>query len=587
MNHSQSTLGTLRNRICEHLDIIYGEERVDIALEDLTLQIIEVMRLSHDQPQVKPDKNKWDQRDVLMITYGDSIRSKEKMPLESLESFLDHHIGSDITGVHILPFFPYSSDDGFSVIDYSSVNEALGDWEDINRISDKYRLMVDLVINHCSSKSLWFENFKKGKRPGADYFICVDPETDLSEVVRPRTSPLLSEVHTIDGIKHVWCTFSEDQVDLNFRNPEVLLQIIGLIRLYLDMGATIFRLDAVAFIWKSIGTNCLNLQQAHEIVRLIRTLVDHAQEDIIIITETNIPNKENLSYFGNSNEAHCIYNFSLPPLLLHALVTGRCSFLKQWQMAMPPARDGTTYLNFIASHDGIGLRPAEGLLSEKEIGEVIQCMQDFGGYISWRAESGSARPYEINISFFDACKGTLKGEDECRESRFLLAHTIMMSLAGIPAIYVLSLLATENDLDRALATGNNRAINRHQWDAHYLQQKLQRESSPQSRILSAILDLFRKRAAQPAFHPNATQFTLHLGEYIFGFWRQSDCKQQSIFCIFNLTDLVQELHLSSVNLIGTDCWWDILSGEKISELNSVYLLDPYQSLWITNHQAQD
>ncbi|MEM7562454.1 MAG: sugar phosphorylase [Pseudomonadota bacterium] len=573
--------GILR-RIHEHLSLIYADVDVVISTDEIAEEMYDVMGLGATQSTAEPYVNKWHQGDAVLITYGDSILSPSSNPLHCLRRFLQQHVQNHFSSVHILPFFPYSSDDGFAVIDFSSVNESLGDWEDIVDIANDYQLMADLVINHCSSQGIWFENFKQGRSPGRDYFICVDPESDLSAVVRPRTSSLLRETETLEGVKHVWCTFGHDQVDLNFRNPEVLVQIVRLIRLYLDKGVRIFRLDAVAFLWKQIGTDCLNLEPTHEIIRLLRTLMDFACNDAIIITETNIPNRDNLSYFGNANEAHCIYNFSLPPLLLHALVTGQSRFLKQWMMSMPPARNGTAYLNFIASHDGIGLRPAEGLLMEDDIDALIGCLRAFGGRVSWRAESGKDRPYEINIALFDACRGTIHGEDQWRDARYILAHTIMLSLEGIPAIYIHSLLATPNDTDRADSTGNNRAINRHKWNEEKLNDLLSQQSTPQFKTLLAIKNLLERRSQQPAFHPNATQFTLHLGEKIFGFWRQSSDRLQSIFCIFNMTRETQEFHLGSINLIETDNWYDILSGEPLKNISEVLSLAPYQGFWISN-----
>ena len=334
--------------------------------------------------------------------------------------------------------------------------------------------MADLVINHCSSRSLWFDNYKQGKNPGADYFIECDPETDLSDVVRPRTSPLLRKTETLDGEKHVWCTFSHDPVDLNFRNPDVLLEFVKIIKLYLDNGVSVFRLDAVAFLWKQIGTPSINLMETHEVIRLLRLLIEHYDERALIITETNIPNRENLSYFGNANEAHLIYNFTLPPLVLYTMLTGRSSLLKHWMMSMPPAQNGTTYFNFIASHDGIGLRPVEGILPDEEVDKLASLMQSFGGDVSWRAmPDGGHRPYELNISLIDALKGTFDGEDAYQLQRFVCAHAIMLALEGMPAFYIHSLFATQNDHEKYERTSNKRAINRHNWDYDELNEALE------------------------------------------------------------------------------------------------------------------
>ena len=355
------------------------------------------------------------------------------------------------------------------------------------------------------------------------------------------------------------------------------------LRLYLDQGITVFRLDAVAFIWKEIGSDCLNLPQTHEIVRLLRALLEHAEPNAIIITETNIPKRENLTYFGNANEAHGIYNFSLPPLLLYTLLAGDCSHLKSWLMTMPPAQLGTFYFNFVASHDGIGLRPAEGLLDDAEIQALLNTMLRFGGEISWRALSGiEKRPYEINISLIDALKGTLDGEDRFQFQRFICAHAIMLALEGIPAFYIHSLLATENDHDRYERTGHKRHLNRYQWPYQELDKILADPESRHSRILGELKRLIRIRSQQPAFHPNATQFTLHLGRRVFAFWRQSMQREQSIFCLNNISDKPQVVDLAEVNLIDTENWGDLINGNRLESHLEIIELQPYQSVWLTN-----
>ncbi len=572
----------LNPQIEHHLETIY--KGTDVSdLTTLASDLIRLMRLDDVEPIKNRYINHWDQKDSVLICYGDSVLESDQKPLSTLKSFLDTYSKGVIDGVHILPFYPFTSDDGFSVLDYSSVNPSLGEWEDIVAIANDYSLMADLVINHCSARSMWFENFIKDRDPGRNFFFTASPEDDLSAVVRPRTNALLREVETTKGTQHVWCTFSHDQVDLNFKNPQVLKEFVHIIRQYLDHGVRIFRLDAVAFLWKEVGTNCLNLEQTHEVVRLLRSLIEQARPDAVIITETNIPNRQNLAYFGNANEAHCIYNFSLPPLLVNSLVTGNCDYLKQWMMSMPPARNGTAYFNFIASHDGIGLRPAEGLLEEQEIDNLVSTMQQFGGLVSWRTgENGDRKPYEINISLFDALQGTKDGADQYGLQRFICAHAIMLSLEGIPGIYIHSLLGTRNDYQRAENSGHNRAINRHQWNYDSLKSELEDSTSHHYQVYNNLKSLLKIRCNQPAFHPNATQFTLHLGSQLFGFWRQSMDREQSIFCVSNVSNQTQPLDLSDLNLIDTENWYDLISGEQYSEDNHVVNLAPYQTVWITN-----
>jgi sucrose phosphorylase len=562
------------------LETVYGHEVAEGLIERLYDRLRDRLAARGDE-----DLNKWGHDNVLLITYGNSIVSETgEPPLATLSQFLNRYLKGTITGVHILPFFPYSSDDGFAVMDYRAVDPKLGDWQDIQGIAQQFNLMADLVINHVSSHSEWFQQFKQNIEPGCHYFITVDPDTDLSDVVRPRSTPLLAEVETAAGTKHVWATFSPDQVDLNFANPDVLVEFIEILLFYLQMGARYIRLDAVGYLWKRLGTPCIHLKETHTLIRLMREILQMVNPQVSLITETNVPNGENLSYFGNRNEAHIIYNFSLPPLLLNALLQGRSDHLKTWMMSMPPAPIGCAYLNFTASHDGIGLRPAEGLLSEDEYAALLDTMPRFGGRISMRRKpDGTESPYEINISLFDALKGTVKGEDEWQIERFICSQTIMMSLEGIPLFYIHSLLATQNDTAAVERTGLNRSINRHRWDYEALELALGDPESPHAIVFWELSRLIRIRRRQGAFHPNATQYTLHpLNKALFSFWRQSITRDQSIFSIHNLSDRPQELLLCDLNLIGTQVWCDLIGGQCIENIYDKFVLQPYQSAWITN-----
>ncbi len=576
---NESVQQDLKFKVQGHIDILYPTSDSS-TLSDRLITLMDLDSCHYSPPG---HANNWNEQDAWLITYGDSITGDTHAPLAYLKTFLNEQLKGVINGVHILPFYPYSSDDGFSVIDYSQVNDGLGGWEHIESIASEFHLMADLVINHCSSRSRWFDNYKQRKSPGLNYFVEASPLDDLSKVVRPRTSPLLREVQTLDGKRYVWCTFSHDQVDLNFENPDVLCEFITIIRLYLNRGVRIFRLDAVAFLWKEEGTTCIHHFKTHEMIRLIRTLVEHAEPRAIIITETNVPNHENLSYFGNANEAHAIYNFSLPPLVLHALVAGTSTHLKAWQMSMPPAQMGTFYFNFIASHDGIGLRPAEGLLCEEQIHQLVNTMQRYGGRISWRVGEGAQnKPYEINITLFDALQGTHAGPDQWHMARYLCAHAIMLALEGIPAIYIHSLLGTNNDEQGVQHTQRNRSINRYKWDFYALKAELNDPDSHHHQVFSQLKVLLAIRRVQPAFHPNAVQFTLHLGEEVFGFWRQNARRDQSIFCLHNVTDQQVVLPLSSLNLISLDAWVDLVSGQAYTDIRQEVVLAPYQFVWLTN-----
>ena len=563
----------------QRLSNIYGKERAP----EIAKEVFKIVPTSQNLTS-STYKDKWNEQDIMLITYADSVTVKNEKPLKTLYNFCVSTLKSEINNVHILPFNPYSSDDGFSVIDYTEINPNHGSWEDIELFTKHFNLMADLVLNHCSRESKWFQNYLTNESPGKDYFIDGSKFEDLSKVVRPRSTPLLTSVLTADGEKHVWCTFGEDQVDLDYSNPAVLLEIIKIIQLYINKGIKIFRLDAVAFLWKEDKTNCIHLEKTHEIIRLLRVIIESLAPKAIIITETNVPNKENLSYFGNGNEAHLIYNFSLPPLLLNTMLSGNCLHLKKWMMSMPPARRGIAYLNFIASHDGIGLRPAEGLLSAEELEKLTSTLRNFGGEISMRrTPEGELTPYEANISLYSSMAGTIdRGKDKWQKDRFICAHTIMLALEGLPAIYIHSLLGTENDSQGMADTGQARSINRYKWDLHDLNHKLTDETLHHKHLLEELKQRIYIRKQQPAFHPNATQYTLHLGEQIFGFWRESLDRTQSIFAIHNISDQPQNFSLMELSLIDTENWGDLLSGKPIDCHQSHITIPPYGALWIAN-----
>ena len=575
----------LEKRVSQHLNRIYADVLDKNNVNELSNSLLEhVIETQNDMPlHVTEDGESWSQNTIVLITYADTLEEKNSLPINSINKFLNTYCTDTFEIVHILPFFPSSSDKGFSVKDYYSIYHQFGQWNDILRISKDFGVMADVVINHGSSESLWFKNFIKGKGKGSDYFLNFDEPFDTSKVVRPRTSDLLNPVETSDGIKYTWCTFSKDQVDYNFSNPVVLFEFVQIIIFYLSKGITVFRFDAVAFIWKKIGTSCINLEKTHEIVRLFRTLLTYLSPKAVLVTETNTPARENVSYFGNANEAHWIYNFSLPPILIYSILAGDSSYLEKLTMSMPPSQLGTSYLNFIASHDGIGLRPAETFLTKDEVTKFINLMEQNGGKVSYRSNNtDTPEPYEINITLFDAMKESFNKEVNLYVERFICIHAIMLSLEGVPAFYIHSLFGTRNDYALYKQTNQNRSLNRGKIKISEID--LSNESEPQSYIFLQLKKLMLIRKKQPAFHPNAVQFTLHLGSNLYGIWRQSLDKKQSIFCISNLTDEVVNLSLLDLNLIGFDHWRDIITEIEIDDITSEIELRPYQTMWLTNLQ---
>jgi sucrose phosphorylase len=237
------------NTVKRILTRIYGDREGELALE-------RIKPLIERFPVQKSDKEGYfSQEDVVLITYGDSLLGKGQVPLVTFHDFANTYLKDAISTVHFLPFFPWSSDDGFSVKDFSTINPELGSWEEVVAIGGDFQLMFDYVVNHFSSKGQWFENYLAGKEGYVDFAMEVNPSTDLSQVTRPRALPLLSEYKKHDGSTvHLWTTFSADQIDFNFRSLDVLEKMIEVLLLYAQKGATILRLDAIAYLWKELET---------------------------------------------------------------------------------------------------------------------------------------------------------------------------------------------------------------------------------------------------------------------------------------------------------------------------------------------
>ena len=568
-------------KVKQYLFQIYSNDLSKKQINNLFLNIKSIFT----QPMKRSKNELWSEKDFLLITYADSIKKNNQKNFTTLNSFLKKYC-KEFSYIHILPFFPFSSDDGFAVEDYKKIKIEHGSWKDLKKITKTFDIMVDLVINHCSSKNKLFKNFLEDKNPGKDFFINSEKKFPKSnKIVRPRSSDLSKKV-LVDGKNtYVWCTFGHDQVDFDFRNPNVLLYFFEIIKFYLDQDIKALRLDAVAFLWKELGTRCINLPQTHNIIRLIRLIIDRFYNKTLVITETNIPSHENLTYFGNNNEAHCIYNFSLAPLLIHAVVSGNSFYLKKWSRGMPPAQENNSYLNFLSTHDGIGMRPVEGILPENEIQKYFNFFKKQGGLFSYRTNAGKKSVYEVNITLLEAFKECYNGKDKFFLERFILAHTILFSMEGIPAIYIQNYLGSKNDNAKVKKTNSFRSINRRNWNFDSLVKIFKNKSNINSKILHSLNRLMVLRKKQIAFHPNATQFTLQLGDIFFGIWRQSIDRSQSIFCISNLTNVKQKISLLDINLISTNNWFDILSNKKIKNIGDELLFKPYQTFWITNKKV--
>lgn len=478
------------------------------------------------------------ERDVLLITYADQVREAGLTPLAAFDRFARDHLRGVVSGIHLLPFYPWTSDDGFSVKDFFTVAPEYGTWDDIARLGAEFDLMFDAVFNHLSAEGGWFRGFLAGNAAYRDFFVTVEGEPDLSQVIRPRALPLLTEFPGAGGRRRVWTTFSADQVDLNFRNPAVLVAVVEALLFYVRQGARFIRLDAIAFLWKEPGTTCLHLPQTHRIIQLMRAVLDEAAPQTFLITETNVPHRDNVSYFGDgTDEAQLVYNFALPPLVLHSLQTGDATKLTGWAQSLRLPSDRVTFFNFLASHDGIGLNPARGILSEEEIAALVRRTEERGGFISCKnMPDGSQTPYEMNINYLDALAAPSAEPPELAARKFLTAQAIMLCLQGVPGIYFHSLFGSRGDRPEAEASGIKRRINREKLARARLEAEMAEPASLRHRVFAGLRALLLLRRGHPAFAPAARQTVLDLGPRVFAVRRESIDGRDRMLCLHNVSD---------------------------------------------------
>ncbi|WP_079476287.1 alpha-amylase family glycosyl hydrolase [Marinococcus halophilus] len=561
------------------LQSIYDSKNASYLMTEL-LNLVD--RYKDQVPDFYKKESFVSEKDTVLITYGDSVQEAGEAPLQTLHDFLNDHIKPVVNGVHILPFYPYSSDDGFSVIDYFQVDPELGEWKDIEAMSANYDLMFDAVINHISAGSDWFQGYLKGDLAYRDYFIEADPEADYSKVTRPRALPLLTKFETAHGPKHIWTTFSEDQIDLNYKNPDVTVKILELLLFYISKGAKMIRLDAIGFLWKEMGTTSIHLDQTHKMIQAFKIIIESIAPEVILITETNVPHKDNISYFGSGyNEAAMVYQFPLPPLTLHAFLTGNAKQLSEWADSLEETTEETTFFNFLASHDGIGVRPVEGILESEEVEKMIETVYEHGGKVSYK-DNGNGRksPYELNINYLDALSHP-EDEQELKAARFLAAQTILLSMAGVPGIYIHSLFGSRNYHQGVEETGRFRTINREKMDRQTLEKELHDSESLRYQVFSQFKRLIDLRTNETAFHPNSPQEVLFLNDQVFALRRTNkDHPNEQILALVNVSDKEQEIVTDAP--AAQAAVKNLITGQHLEVNNNKIKmrLKPYEAAWI-------
>jgi sucrose phosphorylase len=585
MSGRDETNPTPHERLKVLLCSLYGER----TGADTLRQISELLARQTPTEGAGRRNGSLSERDALLITYADHLREPDVAPLRTLAAFCTRRLADAVSGIHILPFYPWTSDDGFSVKDYFAVAPEYGTWEDIALLRAPFDLMFDAVFNHMSAKGDWFQRYLRDEPEFRDFFATVEGDPDLSQVVRPRALPLLTEFQTARGSEKVWTTFSADQVDVNVKNPRVLLALLDALLFYVAHGARFIRLDAIAYLWKEIGTSCIHLPQTHAVIQLMRAVLDEVAPHVQLITETNVPHADNISYFGDgTNEAQFVYNFALPPLVLHALLRGDATHLTRWATTLKAPSDQTTFFNFLASHDGIGVNPARGILPPTEIAFLVERCQAHGGFINYKHNAdGSKSPYEMNIVYFDAVNDPAAGESlETQVNRFMVAQAIMLSLAGVPGIYFHSLFGSRNDREGALQSGINRRINRRKLTLAELESDLSKNRSLRTCVFGRYRVLLKARRSHAAFNPHAAQRVFEGDRRVFAVLRTAVSESDWVLCLHNVTNARVTVDIATGDVTPASTWTEMLIERpySIGPNGAIRVtLRPYEVNWLAAH----
>jgi sucrose phosphorylase len=584
-----------RERMFNRLRFLYGEDQAESTMPELE-RLLTVHYAHKPQEMINAEKDcdpeeRFTEKDISLITYGDLLLADEDSPLATLHKVVNTYNRGAVNTLHILPFFPYSSDRGFSIKDFSTVDPRLGTWDDIRGITSQYQLMFDGVLNHASSQSKMFREFLNGHPYYRDFFIAYHSPDDLtpdqrSKIFRPRTSDILTRFQTINGPRYLWTTFSEDQIDLNFRNPAVLMRIVEGLLFYVRQGANIIRLDAVTYIWAEPGTECVHLPQTHEVVKLLRDVMDTVAPGVALVTETNVPHEDNIAYFGNGNdEAHMVYNFALPPLVLYTFYRKDVTELSKWAESVEEPSKVATFFNMLDTHDGIGLMGVKGILSKEDIDFIVQSAKEHGALISYKMTADrTEEPYEMNTTWWSAING-----DDCDEDiafqvkRYIASRSIALVLQGVPATYIHGAVGTPNDHNLAKQTGVNRDVNRSPIDSRTFAEVLKDPQSKNSLLRENNSRLMLIRTRERAFHPHGAQRVLMPSPAVFSVFRTSPEGDQHVLAMTNVTnrECTIEIPLSECALEETR-WCDLLNEKTWNAENDKLSipLQPYDVIWL-------
>lgn len=621
------TLNQLKERLKLALQAVYGDSSATIY--EKVVAIAEDFSKRRANSQGNGFKS-LSQKDMALICYADHVVSTEFSPIQTLGKVLkEYGISDKLPITHILPFYPWDTDRGFSVKDYYSVNPGYGTWEDIKELGTYTKLMFDFVANHASienplvQKALISDHISpedsecKEYLPYKDFVISYTEdnkpsEEDLKQLSRPRNFPVLTKYRVVKndenrkvailgekkeeenvlGEGYVWTTFSRAklddgseetcQIDINYNNPNVFVESVKILLFYVEQSAKLVRLDAIGYIWKKIGSSSLHEPECHKILEALGSVLRIAAPEVITISEVNEPQVNAFTYIGNKEhpEADLAYQFSHFPLAVHAVLTEQSNFYQEWlkTISVFGAHQFTTVLG---SHDGIGMKPARGLLPEEELERLCKILvEEHQGKPNFAVLPGGKKIiYEVCATPWCIINNPHTNENfDTQLQRYLAVTAMGLCIPGIPAIYWNGLFGMKNYLPEG-GLDENRTVNREIFDYIALKDLLDNETSEIHRCFQAVKYLLATRAKEQAFHPH-TKLTpvVNDSSQVVSCLLDYAAENSQILAVTNVAKQQCKITLDSKDLPTNTSWIDLLSGNQYTIPNIE--LNAYQVCWL-------
>eukprot|EP00759_Apiculatamorpha_spiralis_P029240 PhF_6_TR31490/c0_g1_i2/m.46329/K00690/E2.4.1.7; sucrose phosphorylase len=493
----------------------------------------------------------------ILIVYPNHVQPT----LDTTNAFISKYCLYCFSHVHVLPYHPSTSYEGYAITDYVKVDDTWGGEMALTSLlqSNQVDLLADIVLNHCSSQHPWIEDVDK-----KDYVLSsedvISSSSWTSTVKRARDTDLFSNIHG----RLLWTTYSPDLVDLAIcKNPRVLVEIVEIMEHEVMRGASILRLDAFVYVWKKLGTNCVNVQpESSRLVSLFRKILpSHVQ---LLPSITNVTQQENYEYIREPQCADYVYLLPLSGMTLYSILSKSPLHLMRFLRDTPPAPLGKAYVPMTASHDGIGLSWLRDLLKPEE----LETLMKQASSTSCRLSSRCGAPWELNATYFEACGRDVR--------KFILSQVLTLVVRGVPATYFASLVAGENDERGVEVTGDNRAINRGRFDMATLEGKLRQGNSTTAVALRTLVGFLRRRrfCCWGDFDVNADMVVEEEGENDVLAIRRG----ANTLCLFNFSDEERVYSNKTKSLGENSKSYDIITMNVVEHSEGVIIVHPWQSL---------